>query len=290
MSLLWYAVPGLLLALVLYRLFSRRALVTLEDALACPGGEVRIHAEVEWPIYPPLDPPLSGIPVEVEVGSQRLPAAPTDASGIVEFPFQVDHTGILPLRASLTTSSRWRSRVVEARLHVLSSSHPLLICDIDKTISAASHLVATFGPNPILRPIPEAREVLERLSERFQIVYLSARDHMFFEKTRRWLRKHGFPEGPLFLRRIRFWSASPERHKELRLAEILHPFSGPKVGIGDRLGDARAYLASGVHPILFGCSAPAELKGKVDEAPTWRDVEMILEKYPTGQPDRFYAE
>ena len=53
--------------------------------------------------------------------------------------------------------------------------------------------------------LPGAVETLATLARRYRIIYLTGRDHAFYNKTRAWLEGGGFPEGPLFTRDYHIW-------------------------------------------------------------------------------------
>jgi len=50
------------------------------------------------------------------------------------------------------------------------------------------------------RPIPQARDFLQRFAQCGRIIYLSGRPLNTFEETQEWLRSNGFPNGELLLR------------------------------------------------------------------------------------------
>ena len=49
-----------------------------------------------------------------------------------------------------------------------------------------------------VEPIPGAVESLRKLSQRFYVVYATVRPRVASFVTARWIRKHGFPVGPVF--------------------------------------------------------------------------------------------
>jgi hypothetical protein len=108
------------------------------------------------------------------------------------------------------------------------------------------------------------------------LLYLTARDHIFTGKTREWLRINGFPEAPIYLRRVRFWSQRPKAHKLACLARLKEGFSNLAWGIGDLRGDVEAYAAHGLRPILLSSRTPRKLPEGTVVAPTWEEVEKRI--------------
>jgi hypothetical protein len=90
----------------------------------------------------------------------------------------------------------------------------ILVCDIDNTVSSQLQrycrfyspaegriLPQAFDEQEISRdePLLGAVEALNRLTEKFRIVWLSARPPYQYEMTRKWLIRNGFPRDELIL-------------------------------------------------------------------------------------------
>jgi hypothetical protein len=131
-----------------------------------------------------------------------------------------------------------------------------------------------------VRPLPGAREALVSLSSRFEILYLTARDHVFRTKTRAWLRENRFPEAPIYLRRgTRFWTCRSGRHKRGRLGELRPAFPRIAAGVGDARSDLTAYASHGIPAIQIG---PKALRGLPEGAVWARDWAEIEKRLATG--------
>src|SRR5262249_41238592 len=94
------------------------------------------------------------------------------------------------------------SRAAEAasRLFLWPKESPILITDVDHTISDLTEIKVPYTSIDRTPTLAGAVEALTELSRAYRIVYLSARDEVLYEKTRAWLNEKGFPEGPLFCR------------------------------------------------------------------------------------------
>jgi hypothetical protein len=220
-------------------LVSPEDLVTAEDLLALPHGRVRLIARLERYIIRFFDPPLRGRKIEFFEGDRRLGEAVTDDRGFATLEVEVGAVG------------RRRFRVVSPRaeesaiVDVLPADAPVLVLDVDHTITEISTFRFAFTSNPNIHSLPDAIDVIPRLAKRFSIVYLTARDHSFLGKTRSWLRLNNLPDGPVFLRRRRFWSQAAVDHKLERLGELKRTHR-IVAGVGDLPTDVKAYLSNGM--------------------------------------------
>lgn len=262
-------------ALVLAVVLAERLLVapedqlTAEDLLARPGSRIRLVARLERYVIRFVDPPVRGATLEFFDGHAKLGSAVTDARGFASIEVDAGPAG------------RRRFRVVSRRAEealvvgVFASDTPVLVLDLDHTLSDIGTTRFAFALNRNIRPLPDAIDVVKRLASRYEIVYLTARDHSFLAKTRDWLRLHGLPDGPVFLRRRRFWSQRAGDHKLERLAELKRTHR-LVAGVGDLPIDAKAYLANGMAAILIDPrGALPDIEGAV-RVRSWREVEAKL--------------
>lgn len=248
------------------------ALVTAWDILAVAGEPATLEIEVERWRCAFWDPPLAAAEVEVD----GLGRATTDARGRAEFPLGPLGPGTHLFRACLR-SAGWDAPPAEVLVRAIPRDAPIFITDIDHTIADVSPLGFILRANESVRPVPGAPEALREIARRFQVVYLTARDHIFTAKTRDWLRRRGFPEGPLYLRKgTRFWDTPPREHKIARLGELRARFRDLRWGVGDVAGDMEAYAAHGIGGILLsprGGSAPPAASRVVRG---WPEIEALV--------------
>jgi hypothetical protein len=245
-------------------------LITPYDLLIPAGEPATLEVEVEsrWADF--IDPPAADVEVQVEgVGRAR-----TGENGIATFPLGVLPEGMHRYRVSVGR------KTPEVLVRVLPRQAPVIVVDIDKTIADVTPQGFIFRRVQNVRTMPGSRDALKELSRTFQILYLTARDHIYTRKTRLWLRLKGFPEAPIFLRKgTRFWSASPRDHKLERLKELRGQFPNVPWGVGDKPGDVAAYAAHGIKPILIAGGRPAEV---ATEVPCFRDWKSIVDYIRRG--------
>lgn len=244
-------------------------LITPYDLLLPAGSSVQLEVEAErrWALF--VDPAVPDVEIEVE-GVGRARTGPT---GIASFSL-----GVLSPGAHRYVI-RSAGRPVEALVQVVEPQTPLMIVDIDQTIADVTPQGFIFRKVQNVRPILGSREALAELSRSMQILYLTARDHIFTRKTKLWLRCAEFPEAPVYLRKgTRFWSATPREHKIERLREIRRSFSNILWGVGDRPGDATAYGVHSIRPILLAPSRPPGVSSDVLCLPSWQEILKIVRK------------
>ena len=244
-------------------------MITPYDLLLPAGEPATLDVEVErrWLTF--IDPPVADAEVEVEgVGRAR-----TGPDGIASFAL-----GALPV-GTHHYKVRTSRKPLEAIVQVVDREAPILVVDIDKTIADVTPQGFIFRKVLNVRPMLGSREALDELSKTMQILFLTARDHIFTRKTKLWLRAAEFPEAPVYLRKgTRFWSASPQAHKIERLKEVRSRFPNIRFGVGDKPGDAIAYMAHGIRPILIAKTRPLGITSDVPVLPDWHAILDLIKK------------
>jgi hypothetical protein len=241
-------------------------LVTARDVLAPAEGPVSLEVEVERRYWPFFDPPLRD--AELEVGGQKVL---TDREGEARIDLGLRAPGLHRLAVRLGAAT------TEALVAVVPKDQPIFITDIDHTIADVSSLGFIFKSVGSVRPLEGSREALVRISRGMQIVYLTARDHIFTRKTKEWLAIHGFPPAPVYLRRrTRFWTVRARDHKVSRLRELRLAFPNIRWGVGDLPGDAHAYREQGIPPILITPRPQAGVPEGTVQVAAWSDIARLV--------------
>ena len=245
-------------------------LITPYDLLV-PAGEaatLEIEAERRWLTF--VDPPLVDRELEVE----GLGRARTDAAGIARFPLGVLAPGTHRFKVKIGR------KPPEALIRVIDRNTPVIVVDIDHTIADVSPQGFILKKVQNVRPVLGSREALDELAPSMQIVYLTARDHIFTRKTKLWLRLAGMPEAPVYLRKgTRYWRTTSREHKYHRLGELRAKFPNIPWGVGDKPGDAAAYAARGIKPIMIAPGRPLEVSADVPCFPTWKNILEYLKRH-----------
>ncbi|MEW6253070.1 MAG: phosphatase domain-containing protein, partial [Planctomycetota bacterium] len=167
------------------------------------------------------------------------------------------------------------------RIFTWDPHRPVIAVDIDHTIADTQRreLIGSTASDPST-PIPLAAPTLRELGQRFQILYLTSRPRFLLDKTRHWLRDHGFPEGPVFTAAGLFEMFGSRAYKQAKLAELRRAWPNLLIGIGDRASDAAAYQANGMLAINIGLEPSARLSAGTVRLRDWGDVrEFFAEHY-----------
>jgi hypothetical protein len=130
--------------------------------------------------------------------------------------------------------------------YVAAHDEQVVVTDVDGTLTESEHaIVGEVLGNKQIAPRWNAPAALQR-SKR-PIIYVTARGDQLTESTRRWLREHGFPRGPLRLA-PQLLVAPGRAQLELK-TRILRALGVPIIaGIGNRATDIAAYREIGLQP------------------------------------------
>lgn len=270
--MLWLLVACLLaVALVLVErlLVAPEDQISAEDLVALPGSRIRLVARVERYLIRFVDPPVKGATVEFFEGQKPLGSAVTDDQGFASIEVDAGPAGRRRFRVQTRRSEE--AVIVD----VLPADARLLVLDIDHTITDISTFQFAFTTNRNTRALPDAVDVIRRLASRFPVIYLTARDRSFLGKTRGWFHMNNLPDGPVLLRRRRFWSQVSLDHKLERLGELKRTHR-IVAGVGDLPSDAKAYLANGAAAYLMDPDGRLpEIDGAV-KVRGWKELEERL--------------
>ncbi len=150
--------------------------------------------------------------------------------------------GVTSSAAAPTSSGSYDASWMHA-----GQNRPIVVVDIDETLSITDYnsvLMGVGGDDS--QPLPFAREGMRRLAANFDIIYLTARPQSSANATQRWLRSHGFPEGPLFTAPNVGDFLLQTSFKRQALAKIRSHWPQLLIGIGDKPTDADAYRSNGM--------------------------------------------
>lgn len=217
------------------------------DAVTAPGVPVRVRAKFE---RAGVDVRRARVVFTVE---GRAITDLTDIDGVGQATVRLPKVGVYDVRATLPEHER-----SDAHARLFVTSRPVVVVDIDGTLSAAGLLSAAIKGDRA-KTFPGAPELLRDIAKQYQIVYLSARDDAFNLKTRAFLSLHAFPTGPVLFNDWGLRTAEERaqlrasRHGEFKLKAIQQlQAHGLKVvfGIGDAETDDEAYRAAKIRSFI----------------------------------------
>lgn len=225
------------------------------DGVHGTESNVVLKAKLERAAYfPTYRRDLPGELVEFYYQDEELGAALTDGDGIAELTLPKFEKGLHKIKARLPQDSEFSSKSATVFLLVLEAKTPIAISDIDHTVSDASSWQVLLRPNEKLPPLKHAVEGIKFFSNHFQIIYLTARDDLFINKTKSWLDLYGFVKAPSF-----YWDLGnadvPSDHgdfKSMIIGKLKAEFKNILIGFGDKPHDIRAYRDHGLRSYYLG--------------------------------------
>ncbi|MEA3368634.1 MAG: hypothetical protein U9R68_11040 [Planctomycetota bacterium] len=223
------------------------------DVLARPGEAVTLRASLRGGFR--LEG-VQGVRIQFHLRERRLGEGTSGGNGDVEAPWTAPaEPGDYAVRVRVKPADQpddEDDHVAPARLLVAvrKPESPLAIVDLDKTLVASGfHRVLLGGGRA--EPMDGSRLVLARLARTHTIVYLTHRPDFLGPTSKNWLQRHGYPLGPVLTSTLGGLMDGSGAYKTRRLADLARNFKNLKVGIGDKVSDARAYAAQGLTSILI---------------------------------------
>ncbi len=256
-------IVALSLLLLLAPLAQAQAVVAFgTDAISTPGKKVVVQAK-----FKRGSEPVANRQVVLEVlGSAHT--VRTDSDGVAQVEVKPGAVGAFPIAARMGQA---RS---SATLHVIPASRPVVVCDLDETLSNLPFMsmVHSSAPAPTY---PGAEALLRDLAATHTIVYLTARPDTLVKKTRAFLAAHDFPAGPLLMDDLR--GISDDGRQKLATLQAMKA-RGVKLdlGIGNTKHDALAYEGAGMRSFIRTTEPlPAEHSASV-RFPTYANLRKKL--------------
>ncbi len=226
----------------------------------------------------------------------KVGSAVTNGSGIAKYPFTPTKGGNFPFTARIVdfpddfNADADKIESTPILIMVRNKQAKMIVVDLDHTVvKSGFQRVLTFGA----KPMPNAKDVLERLQNDldYNVVYLTHRPGMMTRKSKDWLIENGFPQGPLLAAELTDISNN-EGYKADQIAKLKEAFPNTRIGVGDKIGDARAYIKNDLATFLLpyvkeGASSKdmLELAKQIEDIPdhedlyvvtNWREIEVAV--------------
>jgi hypothetical protein len=228
------------------------------DVLCRPGSRVRLRARLER--HGLFRRPLAGrpvlfrsLPAPGSAGSPHdLGRVVTDRWGCAELSFLPPDCGHhffeLESPGPGGEPTVWTTGLIACR----DTSRPAAVIDIDGTLTRESTTLRTPAERSEIKD-EHALAATAALAGGYDLLYLTGRRRQQVNATRDWLIRFGLPIGPLFLQMLHFpvpgFVSAMWKTRFLSALRARHP--NLTVGIGNTSGDASAYAANGMLPVIF---------------------------------------
>lgn len=229
------------------------AVLTAYDVLARPGDPVTLRFKVERDDWLGIRRDLRGVRVEVliwDAAARRwnpLGDARSGDDGYADLAATApaaagDHWVAARAAPRQRYASGWRL----LWLGVRPPSERIVVTDIDWTIAAVNWHEFMVRSNARTEPVRGALQGLRDIADDATVVYLTARDDYFANKTRAWLAHWAFPRGPAIFSDGTTMMRDPTDYKTAAIAAIKARFPDTVAGFGNKPTDHRAYAANGL--------------------------------------------
>lgn len=258
--------------------------LVVENGVVQAGADAYLWVRAESLSLTGLHSAISGRCLEGFLEEGSTGHATTGPDGWARIPLGV----LAPGGHSLRVEGRGGRPEIEVSVHAARRGRPVVVCDVDETLyrSGGFQIVAIPESRPE-RAIRGAVDVLGALSERFTIVYLTAREEAFRTITRKFLKAGGFPAGPLIMWDISRDPVSRLLLKSRRLEALKALWPWLTWGIGDRDTDRTAYRAVGMKVILLEPGLREEWRKETEgvwKVREWSSVPGIMNRSRGGKP------
>jgi hypothetical protein len=255
------------------------------DMLALPGESISLRAKAEKSSRVRFRPDLDDQMIEFLVGEKTLGTAETNDDGVAALTHKFAKAGRYTVAVRFGAKSKYAAEDTFI-VDVCDAQTRFLVCDIDHTIADISATKFVFKKNKKVPALPGSPAALTRLAKHYKIIYITARDDAFLKKTLDWLALRKFPRAPIF-----FWDFggkkfSHKKYKTREIAAIKKRFPNIIAGVGDKVGDAKAYIANGIKAVIIGLKRDDDLPENAIWAKTWADVEKHLTPKGSKTGDR----
>ena len=218
-----------------------------QDVLALPGEQVPLRARLQGG---DLLGDRRGYLVRFVLDGQVLAVTQTDREGYVQAWFTPPACGDYRIEVQLSPVG-WPSGEVPPPADLLvqcrPADQPMLLVDMDKTVVKSDFRQVLLGR---AQPMPDAARVMNRLAQRYWLVYFTQRPQMLGPSSKGWLKQYGFPRSVLLLSKSGMLMSSSSELKQRALEELRKRFTGLELAIDDRIEDAPIYLQAGMRAII----------------------------------------
>ncbi|RPI64091.1 MAG: hypothetical protein EHM48_01440 [Planctomycetaceae bacterium] len=256
---------------------SNGYLLTTYDTIVTPGEQTQLRVRLQGG---ELLRSMPGYVVYFEQAGRLFKAAMTDEKGVASVTFTPQAVGDYQFTVRLSPRGFPDKPPQAGTLLAVcrAADAPIAVVDLDSTLVAGGFSQVLLETPP---PMPDSQRVMRRLSQRYTIIYLTARPELLSHKSRQWLDAQGYPRGPLLAAENGQIFTGSGKYKTKALAKLAARFHKMELGFGDLISDAMAYHDNGMKAFLILSIPPdaeasemLELSRKLNTLPD--DVQVVL--------------
>lgn len=197
---------------------------------------------------------VPGATLRFYADGQLLAEGLTDAAGLAQAPWTPTAPGVYAVTVKVLTAPQgYGPDVAHARpgefvVSCQSPPTPLVVVDLDDCVFESLAKRRWLGND---RPNPGASAALGQIGRRYPLVYLTRQSDLRGGRTRRWLRRHGFPDGPILQGSAVAPVSDAAALKSASPAALAGSFPKLYALVTERTSDAQAFAARGAQAYLF---------------------------------------
>jgi len=257
------------------------------DTLAEPNQTVELTARLQ---RADLVHDLAGVTVGYYVQEVRAGMAVTDEKGFARLKWTPRREGDYAFTVRVAEVGAGEDRglmdLAGARLLVACRGREaeFAVVDLDHTVVDSSFFRVLLGGGAAMA---DSAEVLRRVARQYSLIYLTHRPDVMTQRSKSWLVRNGYPDGPLLASELRGALGSSGEYKTARLTELRRTHPNMRMGIGDKISDALAYVDNGMTAYLIPQyeQKPAAMRemvaqlkglggrGRLQVVSGWREIE-----------------
>lgn len=249
-----FKVHRLLLALMLGpQVGCAQRLLLAEDAVIPRGQPAELAAAVDEQALVIFTKGVPNTPVEFYLDKEKVGEARTDQEGRASA-----NVGAREGTTTFTARAKVGNREIETggRVYHWDPEQPAIAVDIDETLSLSEYINIIWGDGLGSRALPGSAEGVQQLAKDYQIIYYSIRPRFMYDRTRKWLEKKGFPDGPIIFTDSFHAAFHQTERKRRMLADLRSRWPNVEIGIGDKLTDVVACNDNQMLPIIVNSLLP----------------------------------
>lgn len=245
------------------------------DITGKPGTKCKLRCRLQTSNLLGFD--IAGIEIQFSLQNEIIGSAVTDRYGVAKIEYTFTDYGLFEIGLNIR-QGKYAKNSGKIVAGIFNNEKPILICDIDHTLCKTNLFYFFLNLDKRILAIPGSSLSLNRIKDKYHIIYVTHRDDAFICKTKYWLDLRGFPAGPVF-----FWNYgrapfSNEKYKEAIVGNLKKQFENIVVGIGDKLGDAFAYHTNGIRAVILNRKNNPSVHPHILQAQDWEQIEQYLIK------------
>ncbi len=250
------------------------------DQLIQPNQPVRLSVRLVTGGLSFVRRPISGERIEFLIEDRSLGQTLTGGDGMAVKRFTPSKPGLYVITVRLVENQRYEADAAELVVACRNNSDPILPVSLSSVRIPSNPPAVPFSPAPSSEAMPAAAEVLSKLSDRYQLVYLETGDEALGPDVKDWLARQEFPPAPLFV-----WPLPGEADQRAerfaeRLQEVRNEgWANIPAGITRSATDAEGLIKMKVKAIVMTEEDDdIELPKTAKKVTAWKAVPLLLKR------------